>query len=273
MNIVIGFLIALAVGMTGIGGGSFTVPALVLIVGLTAGEAVGTAFVFAGIVRSIAAPFYLAGKHFNGRYLLLLLRGAIPGLLIGTLILKLVGREAGNPVVVIVLGVVLALSSSITFAPRVQRPDFARKNSRWLPWVALPIGIESGFSSAGAGALGTVLMLNYTEMTPPQVVGTDLVFGLVLAVIGAAFHWKFGAMNTGVLVQLVAGGIPGVLLGCGLARVVPARRLKTVVAAVAIFAGLQLIWNGAQTMLAKHQSNATRVTASQSINAVRQMGK
>jgi uncharacterized membrane protein YfcA len=74
-------------------------------------------------------------------------------------------------------------------------------------------------------------------------------------------------------VQLLAGGIPGVLLGCALARVVPARRLKTVVAAVAIFAGLQLIWNGAQTMLAKHQANATRVTATQAINAVQQLEK
>jgi uncharacterized membrane protein YfcA len=273
MNLVIGFLIALAVGMTGIGGGSFTVPALVLIVGLTAGEAVGTAFVFAGIVRLIAAPFYLAGKHFSARYLWLMLVGAIPGLVIGTFFLRLVGREAGNPVVVILLGVLLALSSSITFAPRVQKPDFARKNSRWLPWVALPIGIESGFSSAGAGALGTVLMLNYTEMTAPQVVGTDLVFGLVLAVIGAAFHWKFGAMNTGVLVQLLAGGIPGVLLGCALSRVVPARKLKTVVAAVAIFAGLQLIWNGAQTILARYQANPARVTASETINAMRRLGK
>ena len=50
MNFFIGFLIAVAVGLTGIGGGSFTVPALVLIVGLTAGEAVGTAFVFAGVL-------------------------------------------------------------------------------------------------------------------------------------------------------------------------------------------------------------------------------
>jgi len=260
MNFVIGFLIAVAVGMTGIGGGSFTVPALILMVGLTAGEAVGTAFVFAGIVRLIAAPFYLMGKHFNARYLWLLLGGAIPGLLIGTFFLRLVGREAGNPVVVILLGILLALSSSITFAPLLQNRDFARKNSRWLPWLALPIGIESGFSSAGAGALGTVLMLNYSEMTPPQVVGTDLVFGLVLAVIGAAFHWKFGAMNSSVLVQLLAGGIPGVLLGCGLARVVPARRLKTIVAAVAIFAGLQLIWNGAITLRANRAAaQSTRV--------------
>ncbi len=36
MQIAIGFLIALAVGLTGIGGGSFTVPALMLIVGLPA---------------------------------------------------------------------------------------------------------------------------------------------------------------------------------------------------------------------------------------------
>jgi len=72
---------------------------------------------------------------------------------------------------------------------------------------------------------------------------------------------------------LLAGGVPGVLLGCALSRVVPARRLRTVVAAVAIFAGLQLIWNGAQTMLAKHQANPARVTASQSISAVRQLTK
>jgi uncharacterized protein len=261
MNFLLGFLIALAVGMTGIGGGSFTVPALVLLVGLTAGEAVGTAFVFAGVIRLIAAPFYLIGKHFNGRYLWLLLGGAIPGLLIGTFVLRLVGREAGNPVVVMVLGVLLALSSGITFAPRVHNPEFARNNSRWLPWLALPIGIESGFSSAGAGALGTVLLLNYSEMTPPQVVGTDLVFGLVLAVIGAAFHWKFGAMNTLVLVQLLAGGIPGVLLGCAMSRVVPARKLKAVIAAVAIFAGIQLVWNGAHTLLARRTSNQIHASA------------
>jgi uncharacterized protein len=260
MNLLIGFLIALAVGMTGIGGGSFTVPALVLIVGLTAGEAVGTAFVFAGAIRLIAAPFYLIGKNFNARYLWLLLGGAIPGLLIGTFVLELLGREAGNPVVVILLGLLLATSSSITFAPRAQNPGFARKNSRWLPWLALPIGIESGFSSAGAGALGTVLLLNYSEMTPPQVIGTDLVFGLVLAVIGAAFHWKFGAMNVTVLAQLLAGGLPGVLLGCALARVVPARRLKMVVAAVAIFAGIQLVWNGAHTLLARRTPGANAIS-------------
>ena len=261
MNFIVGFLIALAVGLTGIGGGSFTVPALVLLAGLPPGDAVGTAFVFAGVVRLIAAPFYLMGRHIHVRYLWLLLQGAVPGLLIGTFALRVLGQEAGNPVVVIVLGIVLAASSSVTFAPRVQNPDFARKNSRWLPWLALPIGIESGFSSAGAGALGTVLLLNYSEMAPPQVVGTDIVFGLVLAVIGSAFHWKLGAINGGILAQLLTGGIPGVLVGCALARVVPSRKLKVAVAMIAIFAGTQLIWNGAHSLLARRAANLTKAVA------------
>src|SRR6266566_5026562 len=261
MSFFIGFLVAVAVGLTGIGGGSFTVPALVLIVGLTAGEAVGTAFVFAGVLRLVAAPFYLLGKRFHARYLWLLLLGAIPGLVLGTFVLRLLGEEGGNPVVVIVLGIVLAASSSVTFAPRVQNPAFAQKNSRWLPWLALPIGVEAGFSSAGAGALGTVLLLNYSEMTPPQVVGTDLVFGLVLAVIGSAFHWKFGAINSLVLGQLLAGGVPGVLFGCALARHVPARKLKLVIAMIAVFAGVQLVWNGTRTLLANRAAAAVKVAA------------
>jgi uncharacterized membrane protein YfcA len=252
MEMLIGFAIALAVGLTGIGGGSFTVPALVLIIGLSANSAVGTAFVFAGVLRLIATPFYLAGRNVYWRYLWPLLLGAIPGLAIGTYLLRLVNSDAGAPVVVILLGLILTASSSITFLPKIQNPSFIRKNSKWLSWLALPIGIESGFSSAGAGALGTVLLLNYSDMTAPQVVGTDILFGLVLAVIGSLFHLKFGAISAPVLTKLLAGGIPGVLVGCLFARRVPAKKLKVAIAAIAIFAGIQLVYSGAQTLMRPH---------------------
>ena len=252
MHVLIGLLIALAVGLTGIGGGSFTVPALVLIAGLSAGTAVGTAFVFAGVLRLLAAPFYLAGRHIHGRYLWLLSLGAVPGLLLGTYILRILSSDANSPVVVILLGLLLTASSSITFIPRAQNRNFAKKNSRWLPWLALPIGVEAGFSSAGAGALGTVLLLNYSEMTPPEVVGTDILFGLVLAVLGSAFHWKFGSIDFHVLTQLLEGGIPGVIIGCASARYLPARKLKLVIALIAIFAGLQLVWTGSRTLMVRH---------------------
>ncbi len=261
MHYLIGFLIALVVGLTGVGGGSFTVPALVLLAGLTAGEAVGTAFLFAGVLRLIAAPFYLAGKQIHSRYLWLLLQGAVPGLLLGTVALRVLNRGAGNPVVILVLGVILAASSSVTFIGPMQNPAFAAKNHRWLPWLALPIGVESGFSSAGAGALGTVLLLNYSEMTPAQVVGTDLVFGLVLAMIGSAFHWGFGAISMPILTELLLGGIPGVVLGCLLAPRVPARKLRAAVAMITIFAGLQLVWSGGRTLAQRRTTNAVRIAA------------
>jgi uncharacterized protein len=261
IHFLLGFLIALAVGLTGIGGGSFTVPALVLIVGLPAGEAVGTAFVFAGVLRLIAAPFYLLRQQVHSRYFRLMLTGAVPGLVLGIVALRILAKAGNSPVVIIVLGVLLALTSGVTFVPRAQNRGFAVENARWLPWLAFPIGIESGFSSAGAGALGTVLLLNYSEMSPAQVVGTDIVFGLVLAAIGSAVHWSFGSISTTILLQLLAGGVPGVVLGCLLARRVPAQKLKAVVAAVALAAGLQLVWSGTRAVAARHSTATAKLGA------------
>jgi uncharacterized membrane protein YfcA len=96
-----------------------------------------------------------------------------------------------------------------------------------------------------------MLLLNYSEMAPAQVVGTDILFGLVLAVIGSLTHWTFGSISTATLLQLLAGGLPGVVIGCLLARKVPAQKLKTVVAAVGMLAGLQLVWSGVHSFVPK----------------------
>ena len=258
IHVLLGFAIALSVGLTGIGGGSFTVPALLLIAGLPPVEAVGTTFVFAGVLRLVAAPFYLAARQVHSLYFRLLIRGAVPGLVLGMFALQMLSRGNNNALIILVVGILLTLSSAVSFFPRAQARGFVRKNSRWLPWLAFPIGVESGFSSAGAGALGTVLLLNYSEMAPAQVVGTDLVFGLVLALIGSAIHWTSGSVSTLVLEQLLLGGVPGVILGCLLSRKLPARKLKAVVAGVAICAGLQLVWSGARTLGARTVVNATR---------------
>ena len=266
MLFVIGFVIAVAVGLTGIGGGSFTVPALILFVGLAPKTAVGTAFIFAGVLRLIVGPLYLWGKHVRGRYVWGLLKGAVPGLLIGTYLLRLLSENAPNAFLIIALGVLLALSSGLTFVRSLHNPEFARKNARWLPWFALPIGIESGFSSAGAGALGTVLLLNYSEMTPAEVVGTDLLFGLGLAAIGSVIHLGFGSVSSSTLLPLLAAGIPGVVLGFVLARKTPARNLKSAIALVAIIAGMQLVWTGSRSLVtASAQRRANSVAASRAV--------
>jgi uncharacterized membrane protein YfcA len=81
----------------------------------------------------------------------------------------------------------------------------------------------------------------------------------VLAIIGSAVHWTLGTISSAVLLQLLAGGVPGVVFGCLLARRVPARKLKAVMAVIAICAGLQLVWSGAASLSAKQAAKAARI--------------
>src|SRR5215471_8537426 len=118
MQVLIGFVIALLVGLTGIGGGSFTTPALVLIAGLSGAEAVGTALAFSTAVRLTAAPFYVAGKQVHLRYLWFMLLGAIPGLLAGTYLLAKLNLKRWNPLVLILIGITLVLTSVLTLIYR-----------------------------------------------------------------------------------------------------------------------------------------------------------
>jgi len=242
MQVLIGFVIALLVGLTGIGGGSFTTPALVLIAGLSGAEAVGTALVFSTIVRLTAAPFYIAGKHVHVRYLTLMLLGAVPGLLGGTYLLASFSSRRWNPLVLILIGAILIASSAFTLIFRNVRSH--QEVPAWLPWLTLPIGVETGFSSAGAGALGTIVLLNCSDMPAAKVVGTDLVFGIVLAATGSVLHFGLGSISATALKALLLGGVPGVLLGCALAPRVPSRKLRPFIVALTFLLGLQLIWSG-----------------------------
>jgi uncharacterized membrane protein YfcA len=51
------------------------------------------------------------------------------------------------------------------------------------------------------------------------------------------------------------------VLGCLLARRVPAQKLKAVVAAVALVAGLQLVWSGTRAVALKHSTATAKLGA------------
>lgn len=261
MEWIAGFVIAVTVGLTGMGGGSFTVPVLVLM-GLPTAEAVGTAMVFAAALRLVIAPVYMMRRHVHGRYLGLLLLGAVPGLVLGTWALHAINHSAWKPAVLLIVGLMLTISSTLSFVPRLRNPEFAGKNPRWLAFLAFPIGAETGFSSAGAGALGTMLLLNFSEMPVGQVVGTDILFGIVLACVGSLFHLGWGAINSNTLAHLLIGGLPGGLAGCLLAKRVPGAKLRTAVAFIAIVLGVQLMWVAGKDLMTQRQQRAREIDKS-----------
>jgi uncharacterized membrane protein YfcA len=115
-----------------------------------------------------------------------------------------------------------------------------------LPLVSFPIGLEVGFSSAGAGALGTVLLFNWTSLEPAKVVGTDLLFGLAVSACAGGMHLAAGNWDASVLVKLLLGGIPGAVAGAQLAGRVPARPLRAFILSWAILLGILLAWQGLQ---------------------------
>ncbi|MEK7752247.1 MAG: sulfite exporter TauE/SafE family protein, partial [Acidobacteriota bacterium] len=56
METLLGFAIAVMVGLTGVGGGSLTVPILILTFGMPAVSAVGTSLLFVTACKLVAGP-------------------------------------------------------------------------------------------------------------------------------------------------------------------------------------------------------------------------
>ena len=113
MEFLLGFLIAAAVGLTGVGAGTITAPMLILFFHLPAAESVGTALSFAAVIKLVVLPLYLRRKQVGFRILALLCAGGIPGVLGGVYLLNIlnaanvrpVQKVDGTPEVILVVGV------------------------------------------------------------------------------------------------------------------------------------------------------------------------
>ncbi len=163
MIFLLGFFIALAIGITGVGGGTITVPVLIVFLNVAPAKTVGTALVFAAVVKLIVAPVYLYRKEVSLRTLGLMLAGGLPGLFAGLYFLRAADQKGTLTLAIGVLIVITAVMSIFRIAMR-RKTDVQRERSSWLPWLMLPVGAEVGFSSAGAGAIGSLALLNLTRL-------------------------------------------------------------------------------------------------------------
>ena len=244
MEIALGFLIALAVGLTGTGAGSITAPALILFLGVPPAQAVGTALLFGAAIRLAAVPAYLARRQVDARVLAWFLAGGLPGAVAGSLVLRALDahRVYGALYALLGLTIVAAAALNLYRAMRHTAANHARERLRWLPWLALPIGVEVGFSSAGAGALGSLVLMGFTKLAPAEVVGTDLFFGLALSLASGGVQYSAGNYDVRLLLLLTGGGIAGVLTGSFLSVRLPARALRVALSVWLVALGLQLCW-------------------------------
>jgi len=246
MEIILGFLIAVAIGVTGVGAGIITAPVLILFMHVPPAKAVGTALAFGVAVKLLVVPMQLYRKQVDFRALKYMVAGGIPGVLLGSLILSRLNTSSTQGLLYAALGSTIVVMAAVNLYRMwiVPLKQGTQERSRWLPFLAFPIGAEVGFSSAGAGALGSLVLLSFTPLTAAQVVGTDLFFGLCVSLVGSGFQVTAGNYDAHILTALAIGGVFGAFAGTYIASIAPQRVFRVILSIWLISLGIQLCWSG-----------------------------
>lgn len=249
MGVFAGFVIAVIIALTGVGAGVITAPLLILLLHLPVEVAVTTALAYSAIVKLVVVPAQIIRRQVNYRVLGFMLLGGLPGVILGSILFKRTAARGSCAALYIVLGAVILFTSIWLiyghFRPMgVSRPS--RDHARLIGSVMFPIGAEVGFSSSGAGALGTVALLGLTNLTAAQVVGTDLAFGLAITVVGTGVHAFGGHYAQSLLVRMAIGGVAGGIVGSTLAPRIPNRKLRLALSIWLTLIGLQFLYEASR---------------------------
>ena len=236
MDYVIGFCIAVVIALTGVGAGVITAPMLILFLHVPVEIAVSTALAYSAIVKLIVVPVQLVRRQVNFLVLGVMLAGGLPGVILGSIIFKHVAVHGPRSALFFVLGAIIIFTSGWHLFRHFKPAGIARPaepgsvdepvRKKTIAAIMFPIGAEVGFSSSGAGALGTVALLSLTSLTAAQVVGTDLAFGLCIALVGTGVHMIGGSYDSMLLSKMAIGGVIGGIVGSGAAPKIPNRTLR-----------------------------------------------
>jgi uncharacterized membrane protein YfcA len=252
--IVSGFAVGTLVGLTGVGGGSLMTPLLTMLFGINPTVAVGTDLAFASITKTAGtfAHRYKGTVHWDIVKRLCL--GALPAAVAATLALKYLGaldQEIAQIIRYSIAGSVLLTVIAILLRGKIQtwisaHPE-RQLQGRQLHIATIFAGAVLGtlvtISSIGAGAVGaTLLVLLYPRLSPAEVAGTDIAYAVPLTAIAALGHWWLGSINWELLAMLLLGSVPGITLGSLMAKAVPEKVLRVLLASTLTGVAAKLVF-------------------------------
>jgi uncharacterized membrane protein YfcA len=247
-----GFFVGVLVGLTGVGGGSLMTPLLVLLFGIHPATAVGTDLLYASITKTAGTLTHGYNQTIDWRVVGLLACGSLPATAVTIYLLSSYAMPDGatSSLITTVLAFALILTGiSLVFRKQIQK-FFAtqfkkpRKSQAAILTVVLGavLGVLVSLSSIGAGAIGaTVLLILYPKFPMARIVGTDIAHAVPLTLIAGAGHWYVGNVDTGILLLLLLGSLPGVVLGSHLGVRVPEALLRAIMAVLMFVMGGRLL--------------------------------
>jgi uncharacterized membrane protein YfcA len=260
------FLVAIVVGLTGMGGGALMTPMLVTFFGVPPLTAVSSDLVAAAVMKPVGGFVHLRRGTVNLRLVGWLCAGSVPAAFCGVLIARALGDGTNVQLVIQrALGVALLIAAAglavrgyLAMRDRAEHRTTGRRTAapgepaaiepaaisvRPIPTVLIGIvgGLVVGMTSVGSGSLIIVALLAlYPALKANQLVGTDLVQAVPLVMSAAFGHLLFGDFKLEVTVALLAGSLPGVYLGSRISARAPGGLIRRALAFVLLASALKM---------------------------------
>jgi uncharacterized protein len=250
---ILGFVVGLLVGLTGMGGGALMTPALILTGLARPVIAVGTDLVWGALTKSVGAFVHFRQKTVDFVLVKRLAIGSVPGALLGIALLYYLrsrGTVAVDKLVVRMLAVALMCVALSLFVralrgPRVQpaQEPFLVRGPAWMTAVlGGVVGFLVSLTSVGSGSLIVAcLLVLYPAIPMRRIVGSDIAHALILVGVSALGHMGLGSINFPLLGALLIGSLPGVWIGSRMTSVFPERVLQPILATTLFFLGYKLL--------------------------------
>lgn len=247
-----GFLVGALVGMTGVGGGSLMTPLLVLLFGFHPATAVGTDLLYASVTKTVGTAVHHKGQTVDWRIVMGLACGSVPAAIVTLSLMGYFGVNGAQSSVVLnmLLGIALLMTGfAVLFRPWILRfagehihGMEARRVTHWTVFLGVVLGVLVSITSVGAGALGTTaLLILYPKLPVARIAGSDIAHAVPLTLIAGIGHWFMGSVDFGLMAALLAGSIPGIIIGSLVATRTSDAVLRPVLAVTLLLVSLKLL--------------------------------
>src|ERR1035438_7616566 len=197
-KILVGFVVGVLIGMTGVGGGVLLLPVLIFGLRVPAIVAVGSDALFNFFTKIPAGLLHLKKKTVRRKVVIALSVGSIPGSIAGVAMLQHIRHLYGDGVndfikmaigfLLIVVPILLLFQRRIE--ERVMHQPPTMKSFAGISVSGLVAGVLVGMTSVGSGSIIMMLMLLFYRFPPKHNVGTDVVHAVVLTGMTSLMHFK-----------------------------------------------------------------------------------
>lgn len=224
LDLGLGFLIGLSLGLLGGGGSILTVPALVYVAGQNPQAAITTSLAIVGLNSALGVYFHRRQGALNWR-VALVFGGA--GMVMSYFASGLSSRLSPQ-MLMTAFALLMLLVGGMMLLPRRVPTHVSRARPTLLTVLASGggVGLLTGLLGVGGGFLIVPALVMILGLPMVEAVSTSLIIISANSLAGFLGHWSQGSFDLTLALVFVVAGTAGTLVGARLARRLPADQLR-----------------------------------------------